>query len=49
VAKKKVQAEAIKKERPKRLKLSAEESLKRMQDFDKRKEAFIAALRKSKD
>jgi hypothetical protein len=32
-----------------RRKLSAEESLQRMKDFDKRKEAFIAALRKSKD
>ena len=35
--------------RTQRRKLSAEESLRRMKDFDKRKEAFIAALRKSKD
>jgi hypothetical protein len=35
--------------RPKRRKLSAEESLRRMKEFDKRKESFIAALRKSKD
>ena len=35
--------------RPQRRKLSAEESLLRMKEFDKRKEAFIAALRKSKD
>jgi hypothetical protein len=35
--------------RPKRGKLSAEESLQRMREFDKRKESFIAALRKSKD
>jgi hypothetical protein len=35
--------------RPKRGKLSAEESLQRMKEFDKRKESFIAALRKSKD
>ena len=35
--------------RPPRRKLSAEESLKRMKEFDKRKESFIAALRKSKD
>jgi hypothetical protein len=35
--------------RPPRRKLSSEESLRRMQEFDKRKEAFIAALRKSKD
>lgn len=38
----------IKIERPERAKLSAEESLKRMKDFDKRKEKFIAAIRKSK-
>lgn len=38
----------IKIERPERMKLSAEESLKRMKDFDKRKEKFIAAIRKSK-
>ena len=36
-------------ERPKRRKLSAEEALQRMKEFDKRKESFIAALRKSKD
>jgi hypothetical protein len=35
--------------RPRAAKLSPEESLKRMQEFDKRKGAFIAALRKSKD
>jgi hypothetical protein len=35
--------------RPRRRKLTAEESLQRMNEFDKRKEAFIAALRKSKD
>lgn len=38
----------IKIERPERAKLSAEESLKRMKDFDKRKEKFIASIRKSK-
>ena len=38
----------IKIERPERMKLSAEESLKRMKDFDKRQEKFIAAIRKSK-
>jgi hypothetical protein len=38
----------IKIERPERMKLSAEDSLKRMKDFDKRKEKFIAAIRKSK-
>jgi hypothetical protein len=35
--------------RPKRAKLTAEESLKRMQEFSKRKEAFIAAVREGKD
>ncbi len=35
-------------ERPDRMKLSAEESLKRMNDFDKRKDKFIASIRKSK-
>jgi hypothetical protein len=35
--------------RPRRRVLTAEESLQRMKEFDKRKEAFIAALRKSKD
>ena len=30
------------------MKLSAEESLKRMNDFDKRKDKFIASIRKSK-
>jgi hypothetical protein len=32
-----------------RMKLSAAESLKRMQEFSKRKERFIAAVRKGKD
>ena len=38
----------VKIERPERMKLSAEESLKRMKDFDKRKEKFIASIRESK-
>ncbi len=38
----------IKIKRPERAKLSAEESLKRMKDFDKRKEKFIASIRESK-
>jgi hypothetical protein len=33
----------------KRQKLSAEESLKRMSEFAKRKEHFIATVRKGKD
>ena len=35
-------------ERPLRAKLSAAESLKRTQEFDKRREKFIASIRKSK-
>ncbi len=38
----------IKIERPERAKLSAEESLKRMNDFIKRKEKFVASIRESK-
>jgi hypothetical protein len=38
----------IKIERPQRAKLSSEESLKRTQEFDKRKERFIASIRKGK-
>ena len=34
--------------RPPRAKLTAEESLKRMVDFPKRRDKFIAAVRKSK-
>ena len=48
MAKKKGKA-AAEEGRPQRRKLSAEESLQRMKEFDKRKESFIAALRKSKD
>lgn len=40
---------AVKTNRTKRFKLTAEESLRRMEDFDKRKERFIAAIRKNKD
>ena len=35
--------------RPERVKLTAEESLKRMREFAKRKEQFVAAVRKGKD
>jgi hypothetical protein len=38
----------VKSERAPRAKLSAKESLKRTQEFDKRKEQFIAAVRKGK-
>jgi len=36
-------------ERPERTQLSAEESLKRMQNFAQRKERFVAAVRKGKN
>jgi hypothetical protein len=35
-------------ERPPRVKLSAAESLKRTREFDKRREQFVAAVRKGK-
>jgi hypothetical protein len=38
----------IKVERPERMKISGEESLKRMNDFDKRKDQFIASIRQGK-
>ena len=38
----------LKTERPSRVKLSANESLKRTLEFSKRKERFVAAVRKSK-
>jgi hypothetical protein len=49
MAKKRRQINELRVERPRRAKLSAEESLKRMQEFAKRKGAFIAAVRKGKD
>ncbi len=39
----------VKIERPPRIKLSAKESLKRTEEFDKRKERFIASIRKGKN
>lgn len=36
-------------QRPKRGRLTPEESLQRMKDFDKRKDEFIASIRKSKN
>ena len=38
----------IKIERPPRINLSAKESLKRTSEFDKRKEQFVATVRKGK-
>jgi hypothetical protein len=48
MAKRSKDLKEVKIERPPRLKLSPEESLKRMQEFDKRKDKFIASVRKSK-
>ncbi len=39
----------VKIERPEPAKLSAEESIKRTKEFDKRKEKFIASIRKGKN
>ena len=36
-------------ERPQRAKLSAKEVIKRMEEFPKRKEKFVATVRKGKD
>jgi hypothetical protein len=49
MAKKRGKIEDVKTLRPERAKLSREESLKRMREFPKRKEKFIAAIRKGKD
>jgi hypothetical protein len=49
MAKGKKQGKRVPAERAERVKLTAEESLKRMQDFTKRKEHFIAAVREGKD
>ena len=42
------EVQEVKVQRPKRARLTAEESLKRMEDFPQRKEQIIAAVRKSK-
>ncbi len=49
MAKKKGRGQAATAGRSERVKLTAEESLKRMQEFAKRKEDFVAAVRKGKD
>ncbi|MBW3625431.1 MAG: hypothetical protein KY468_18705 [Armatimonadetes bacterium] len=40
---------AVVKERVRRGKPTAEESLRRMEEFEKRKESFVAAVRKDPD
>ena len=48
VGKRSTEMQGIRIQRPKRTKLSAKESLKRVQEFTKRKEEFIAAIREGK-
>ena len=40
------EVQAVKVERPKRAKLTEEETLKRMESFEDRKEQFVASVRK---
>jgi hypothetical protein len=49
MAKKRERTEDKKVIRPERITLTREESLKRMGDFPKRQEKFIAAIRKGKN
>jgi len=49
MARKLKELKELKIERPPRLELSAKVSLKRTKDFDKRKEQFIATVRKGKN
>jgi hypothetical protein len=49
MTKKKKRSKSMKIERPERPKLSTKESLKRLQEFTKRKERFVAAVRKGKE
>jgi hypothetical protein len=49
MAKRREKIEEVKVIRPERITLTREESLKRMQEFSKRKGKFIAAIRKGKN
>ena len=49
MAKRKKRSKGLPTERPDRVKLTPEESLKRLQEFTKRKETFVAVVRKGKD
>ncbi len=49
MAEKLEEVQEVKVQRPKRAKLTAEESLKRMEAFPERKEQIVATVRKSKD
>jgi hypothetical protein len=48
MAKKQKRSESLEVKRPGRAKLSAKESLRRLQEFAKRKEQLVAAVRKGK-
>jgi hypothetical protein len=48
MAKGKKRGQNLPAQRPARARLTAEESLKRLQEFGKRKEHFVAAVRKGK-
>jgi hypothetical protein len=49
MAKGKKRIKGLSAERKERAKLTPEESLKRLQEFSRRKELFVAAVRKGKD
>jgi hypothetical protein len=49
MAKRKKRSESVPMGSTRRAKLTAEESLKRMEEFPERKEQFVAAVRKGKD
>jgi len=49
VAKKREKVQELKVEQPKRAKLSAKESLKRMEEFAQRKGKFVATIREGKN
>jgi hypothetical protein len=49
VAKKRMPKKTSGTQRPERVKLSEEETLKRMREFPKRREKFIAAVREGKN
>jgi hypothetical protein len=49
VVKKNKSAEEVEINRPPRAKVSREEALKRMAEFSKRKQKFVAAVRKGKN
>jgi hypothetical protein len=48
-AQKDIESEAVKVERPKPARLTEEETLKRMESFEERKEKFVASVRKGKN